>query len=221
MKNIVNVTLWLNDTRKNNDGLCTIFVRLTLREKKTIMSTGISVPENLWDANKMRVMNCYPDAGIINEKLSIILDKTNLYIEKLKSNERLNFMTVTRLKECVSNYLKVSENPILFLEIFQRFVDKKRIDSVHHTYNTVFKRVRTFVEVEQHLNNLNINDVDVKWLLDFESYLRFLNFKHSSIMVYMKILRIVINQAYEKDLILFNPFKRVKLRYNGNRVLGF
>ncbi|MBI2722629.1 MAG: site-specific integrase [Bacteroidetes bacterium] len=193
--------------KKNSNNEVPLFIRLTAKRKSNYISLGININIDYWDDKAMQVKRGHPNMARINNFLTTQL--ADLQSKAIESETKIKNDTTT-----VKKLLKGNEK-VDFLKFFKESNDKllakDKINS-HRRANSVYIKIKDYVGD----NILYFEDINVKWLTDYEFYLTTTK-KNAPNTVYteMKAIRKIINLAINEDAITMvkSPFSKYKLKW--------
>ena len=183
-----------------------LMIRLCKGKKLKYVGLGISVLPQHWDFKKNTPKrNCYNRELI----LKIINENINKYSEQLLSLKASN-------KDFTLNSLTESFNTVVtkytVIELLNIHINQL-IKEDRLRYAAVFKELRnSLLQFNKHLN-IYFSDIGVKWLKNYETWLRQKNLKDNSISIRFRSLRTLYNIAIDKGSVKMDsyPFKDYKV----------
>ena len=203
-------TLFLNKSKINIRGLCPIYCKLYYGSDIRVISTSISVPIENWDGRRTLVVNSDLESCLFDiwkQKLNMIL--VDIYINNLVPD-------LKTIASKLSTKAKAAESTkeVGFLEVFRVFngiaSDKigksynfRTVQKFNGIYNTMVK----FIKTKYNLNDLTLNELKLKHLLDYEEYcLLILNHKQITINKAVQRLKQVIKYSIGHDYLDKDPW---------------
>lgn len=195
------VILYKSNTLANGDH--PIYVRVSQNEDKKHASVGLSCPASLWDFDCNLPRRNHPNKELIEV---IITNKLKQYRDKqLEMIAEGKPLSPKALIKAVENP-KTNKQLLTFLdELIGRQKKKGNAD----VYRDTKRQLKKF-EVS---STTLLTDVDQQFLNRYETYLRGLEMKETSISVYFRTLRAVLKSAVEEELLKEDdyPFKKFKI----------
>lgn len=209
------ILFYAKKSRKRKDDSCPIYVRITINGEKRDSSTGLSVKLESW-SSKRQLANCNTRSGKrLNELLHQIKFNIQTRFHEMKSQD----IPVTS-QDLMDAYKGNTRKTVSLLQLFQEH-QKQMEELVEHgsnsvntlnRYNTTLKHVAEFIKDQYKRDDLSIQAVDYRFLLDFEHYLKIKKkCQHNSSMKHMKGLRKIILNAFKEGLIRIDPFNNYKI----------
>ncbi len=212
------VLFWLYSSRSKN-GKAPIYARISVNGKKLNISLKRRIPINEWDSNKQRVKNS-----------SIHAKSTNQYLDEFYSGLFQSFQQ-----------LRIEGKHITPQRVKARFMDEE-LDSQHFTmrdlvsyhnsnmfpklhgntsrlYLTSQKYIFLFLKKKLKLEDIGLDELNYKFILDFENFLRKHKPNHyqkqignNAVMKHIQRLRKMVSLAYRLEWIDKDPFRQFKQR---------
>lgn len=209
------ILFFVKRTKALKDGSLPIFVRITINGERSEFSMQMSVPEPLWDNQKGRAKGNAKQSRQINQYIETVL--TNLHIKKREMEETGVVLTADNLRR---HYLGLNEEKKQLLMLFREHNEQCRklvgIDFAKGTavkYESCYRHVECFVQEVQGKKDVFFQEVNHKFLKDFETFLKTeRGINHNSTMKYLanlkKIIRIAIANGWMKN----NPYAGYTLK---------
>lgn len=198
--------------KKNAKNEAPLYLRVTAGRKSNYTGLGISVNVDYWDAATMQVKRGHQNMQRIN----------NFITAKLSEAQAISLEVQTKDETISPNKIKNSilgHTGVDFLAYFNtynaRLLKREKINS-HRRANSVYNKIKDYVNECMPGKNLYFEDITVKWLKDYEFYLT--SEKGNAVnTVYteMKGIRRLINEAISEDIIKpeKSPFLKYKLKW--------
>jgi site-specific recombinase XerD len=212
------ILFWLYSSRSKN-GKAPIYARISVNGKKLNISLKRRIPINEWDSNKQRVKNS-----------SIHAKSTNQYLDEFYSGLFQSFQQ-----------LRIEGKHITPHSVKARFMDEE-VDNQHFTmkdlvsyhnsnmfpklhgntsrlYLTSQKYIFLFLKKKLKLEDIRLDELNYKFILDFENFLRKHKSNHyqkqignNAVMKHIQRLRKMVSLAYRLEWIDKDPFRQFKQR---------
>ena len=189
------------------NGEIPVYIRIIQNRKTSFISTGVSVPLELWDENISQVRKKHPSSIRIN----------NLINHKMVEAQDLVLDLETRHEQVQSSTVRSQVMGRGYNDLFQvgerclRSLSKNGSIGTFKRYKTVLTKLREY----HGKGNLPLNQFDVKYLKQYEEYLlhdlgNAVNTVHGN----LKALRKIYQDAIHEGLIQeqHNPFRVHRLR---------
>ncbi len=208
------------DKTSPKTGKIPIYLRLVLDRKKAETKLNIEVtPEELlkWDNKTMR----FTDREMSANALLNSIDK-NFEDFRHHQSTKLREYNVKTIRNLILGH-DSNSNPVV-LTYINKYYDNtiepnaQMTDGTKRNYRKALKHLREYLTFRK-IRDIALKDVDVKFANGFKDYLlgSFPNcnrtgMKESSALDNVKRLRTIFDRAVDEELMLFNPFKKVRLR---------
>lgn len=198
---------------KNNS----LWVRLINNRKKVDISMGIQMStETLADAMSQRprpenikwrsVLNFY-QMKLDGIKCVLIQEsKTDLDVKEIKGMV-LSEVLGRNDAEDSSGQETPTVNGV-FIEWFNKFIEKKSNKGTKGVYKHTLDKIRTF---DSDINSKGFEDIDFGWLSDFEAFCAKTASKNAR-NIHLRNIRAVFNNAIDNEITTTYPFRRFKIR---------
>jgi integrase len=215
MANSIKVLFWLRRTKVNNEGVVPLMLRITYQNKKAEKATGYYVKPDDWNIAKQKLIRGKDVAKQINQWM----DETTVKIADLfrKESQKNNVHLPTIIAKLFS---VATEEPQLLNTIIEynnyikNRVGKDFSFSTYEKYVFTYNKVKAFIEQFLKKKDVLIRDLDVKFIMDFDNYLRVNdNNQHNTAVKYCINLKRIINVLVLQGILTNNPFKNYKTVY--------
>ena len=194
--------------RLNKRGEALIQICAYHQGKRKYFSTKIYIKPKQWDFKRLKINSNRDDYDALNDRIDDEIKKIREVIKHKK--EKGEQVSLSKMKDIKDFKLYTS-----FYEFMEDEIEKSIIkESTKKTHRRTLNVMREFKK------ELDIEDVNVSFLMDFERYLNLMNLGVNTTYKYFKNIRTYVNIAIVLDLINVNdyPFKKFKLKQvNGSR----
>lgn len=201
------VSIVYRKDKVNKKGEAPVHLRIIKDRKISYISTGILLPEAMWDADKLKVKSKHKNSARFN---SFIANKFAELQDQVYEHETVSKSTTTRqLKEKIYGKKALPFFPFAD-EAVAAYKSEGKI-STHITHNSTVNTLREYVNGE----NLMFQDITPEFLSKYERYLKGTQkLKTNTIHKHLKFFRKLFNDALRLDLIEYqhNPFPKYKLK---------
>lgn len=188
---------------KAKDGKGSIYITITHNKTTTLIPTGIRVSPSAWDGRNIKKI---PGSDCLNAYINEQKAKIDTAIAHLSLTNGFDGMTATQIKNCIiSNDANNKKNQSV-KSLFKEYMDTDIKTGTKEIYASTLRKVMAFGG-----ETLRIEDIDLKWLLQFEKYLS----KTQSIngrAIYLRSLRAICNYARHTGVIDAYPFENFKIK---------
>jgi integrase len=203
----VSVSFYLEKTKPNNEGKCLIKMVVYCNPSKKRYSTNEHITEAEWD--KMNGSNLRDNnLKNINAKLGELRAKASKIIDTLSPFSFIAF------EEAFYDNVEVNKNTTL-QHWFDSYINKLKAKDCIGTaiaYRTTINSINLFKK------NLHLQDITPNFLEEYEAFLSDTGKSNTSISIYMRQLRAIINQAIEANILpqAKYPFKKYEIPASSN-----
>lgn len=200
----------LRKNKTNNKGLTPIQCRLTYNLKRKPFSTGLFVNPELWNAKLQRVDSQTTENKQINTQLSLIKQEINqafLLLEVQKESFTIDDLYLTYKGEDTVESKTILEVFNMHNSRMQKLIGKGYSESTLQKFKESQKHIISFLKFEYKKNNFSLEDLTMKFLLDYDFYLKAeKSFKQITINKHIERLRKIIKLALAEGFLDRDPF---------------
>ncbi|MEH6770037.1 site-specific integrase [Maribacter arcticus] len=171
----LSVLFLLKKEKKNKQGTCPIYCRITYLKSRKQFSTGEFINSLEWNAKKQKASS----KSIVNQQI-------NLQLEIISANIKKAYLQLQlagdefNVEDIFNNYIGKPDNKEYgVIQYFKEFLDKKRklvgIDIQLGTwkkYNYAHIQIRDFIKWKYGKQDLPLSKLKLQFLHDFEYYLK-------------------------------------------------
>lgn len=215
MKNLFSFIFYIKRSKVDKNGKANIYLRITLNGKRAELSISRKVDINKWISAAGRVKGNSAEAQQLNRYIDDISNKIFKIHQNLLENNTLNSSAQIRDIFCGKN-----EKQKMLLSIFQdhndqvkKLVGKDFAKGTLVRYQTAKKHLYAFIKFEYNTDDINIKEVNHKFINGFEYYLKTeRNCAHNTTIKYLTNFKKIIRIAYANDWIAKDPFFNWKAR---------
>lgn len=203
---MANIKTLLDLRRAKSDGTFNIIFRIIDFKKVYTINSGVSLQQHYWDERKGQVAKEYPNAKLLNIKLSKHFFKIEQAVLSLDDE-----FSIDKLKAMLSGKSQV-EAP----ETFQMFADKviqqmmeaNRVGNAL-VYQTAVNRLITYCG-----KDVSFKEVNYKLLDQFSHHLTTSGLKINSVSNYFRSIRAIYNKAIKMKVVdrSFYPFHDISIK---------
>jgi integrase len=171
----LNVLFYLNKTKINQKGHCTIYCRITFKKERKQFSTGNSIFLDDWNSKKQLAESNEIDYKSLNGKLSLLKQEINNIHFKLEIERKK--VTLTEIIETLFYREEKIENSIVSylkndLSKLEKLIDKDIKLTTWKKFSYAYNDVAAFIKFKFNKRDLPLKDLDLNFLIDFEYYLK-------------------------------------------------
>jgi site-specific recombinase XerD len=208
------VLFFVKRTKPLKNGDIPLFVRITVNGKRSEFSLGKGIPPSLWDAKKSRARGHSAVSREVNEFLTGVSAQFHEHHKELRESGRM-VTTEILCDRFLGKDEKIETLKALYEQHNRRMCELIGIEYAPLTlqrYETGLKHVCEFMRVEFGSDQLQLREIDHKFINSFEHYLKAVaKCQHNSAMKHIKALKKVIGIAVAEGYIRTNPFSKYKV----------
>lgn len=196
----------LKTDKAKSDGEAPLYLRIIKDRKAKFISLGFSIHPKHWNEKEKTVRKSHPNSvylkNFLAQKLS---DALKVSLELETSSKKIS---PKKIKQAITGRSSESFFPYA-LNFIKNYESSGQIGTFYR-YRAVIAKLEAFVGT----HDFTLDDIDLYFLKKYEAHLRDqLNNAPNTIQSNMKVLRRIINEAANDELMPFekNPFLRYKL----------
>jgi site-specific recombinase XerD len=202
--------------KKLSNGECPIYCRLTLDKHRAEFAANVSVEETSWSTATEKAAGKSRKAYKVNNRLEEIRNQIS-EIER-KYEIRGIPLSVDQIKNEILGINKASQGLVEahkdHNKKIEELVGKGYAPKTLTRYNTSLNHLTSFLKEEYKVNDIDLRNVNYKFLKDYEFWLNKNKCQHNTTIKYLvnlgKIIRIALNNGW----IVEDPFKNTKFNFN-------
>jgi integrase/recombinase XerD len=190
---MANIKTLLDLRRAKSDGTFNIIFRITDYNKVYTINSGVALQHHYWDDKSGKVVKEYPNAKLLNIKLSKHFFKIEQAILTLDDE-----FSIEKLKAILSGkpQVEVRDTFKVFAEkIIQQMMEANRVGNAL-VYQTAVNRLITFCG-----KDISFEEVNYKLLDQFSHHLITSGLKINSVSNYFRSIRAIYNKAIKLKLV--------------------
>ncbi|WP_165732198.1 site-specific integrase [Polaribacter sp. 20A6] len=170
--------------------------------RRKYFSTEIYIKPNQWDLKRTKINDHHYDHDFLNDEIDNTIKRIKAIIrQKKEQGEQVSLSKINEIKDS---------------KLYDSFYDfmKEEIEKSIIKESTKKTQRRTLSVMKEFKKELEIDGVNVAFLIGFERHLNKLNLSVNTIYKYFKNIRTYVNRGMILDLIEINdyPFKKFKLK---------
>lgn len=205
--------IYLDVRRVRSDGTFPLKIAIFHKKKVALIPLGIYLMENQWDERRCAAVN-HPNKIIINGFVNKKHAQVSERILNLTLEGKIEDMSAYDIKYNITCKKEETKRTKKFEEAFIEFTQKKS-GSTKLMYEYTLKRLRKYCTG---LSDIKFEDVDVKFLEGFDSYLfqgggKSKNYRS----IRLRHIRAVFNYSIGEEYTSFYPFRRFKIQTEETR----
>lgn len=198
-RNLPTITPILYTSKTLANGEHPIMLRICFNGKRKYKSIGLSCRASEWSNDKQRVKG--KNASSLNPIITREVVKANEYVLSLEGKEDYSAATI------VKHLSKSAPTQITLFSLFEERISFFKIEKGKYNtasgYQTLLNRIKKFTNNE----DIELFEVSVNWLHEFEEYLR-CHYKDNSIRKFYDCFQALYNYALMKGYIKESPFDK-------------
>lgn len=206
---MVRVSIYLDKRFEGKDNTFPVKIRVT-HKKEFYISTNIRVKLNQWDVNQSVVINT-PQKTAYNNLLNakkIEVESIALDLDKRNILDTLDHKQLQKLINESLGKVTAKEDISLFTSHFKKFAETKTAPRTKDIYLLTLSHIDKFTDGSQ----ISWEQINYAWLTDFVNYLTKNGNKTNTIAIHLRNIRSVFNDAINRDIIQYYPFRKFKIK---------
>ena len=205
---------------KGNDidklGKVPLYMRITVNSRRSELSIKRKIDPSKWNPEANKLRGSGEDSKAINKYLSDVRNKIYRIHEKLIIKGKPFTAQTIRNK-----YLNVNDNRKTLLSIFQEHNNQiEQLVGKEFSYGAYMRYVRTkrhlenYVAREYNAKDIFVKEIDLKFITNFEYYLKFLNIgNQNTVTKYVTNFKKIMRIAFANNWINKDPFFHWKAKW--------
>ena len=213
MNTTVSVLFYIKRAKANNEGICPIYVRVTIQSKRFEFSANKYVNPERWSMEGTKVKGGNEEARTINSHLDYLKNQV------LEAEKRLFKKDIKVTSEILKKELfGIADTKRMLIPIFQdhndrikELVGKEYAPGTLERYKTSLSHTIEFLEWKYKISDIEINKIDYAFVTDYEFFLRSVrNCANNTAVKYIKNFNKIIKLCLANDWMDKNPFANYK-----------
>jgi site-specific recombinase XerD len=213
MNTSVSILFYIKRSKANNEGICPIYVRITIDAKRFEFSANKYVNPERWSGEGSKVKGTNEGARTINNHLDYLKNQI------LEAEKRLFKKDIKITSENLKNELfGVNETNRMLIPIFQdhnnkikELVGKEYAPGTLERYKTSLSHTVEFLQWKYKVSDIDINKIDHAFVTDYEFWLRSVrNCANNTAVKYIKNFNKIIKICLANEWLDKNPFANYK-----------
>jgi integrase len=215
------VFFWVHSQRTNKEGKSNLILRLTLEKEVMNISTPIFLFSQTWDPKTQRISPYHLNSTEVNQKIedytAFVLGKYHELLDRdpriallrIKSQVKLFWEGRSRLKGF--NLIELLDVQIADI---QKLIGKSYTISTLKKYQGTRKILLEFVSSQYYNNDIDLQDIDLVFVKQFEQYLRLKRGNETnSVIKRLQHVKKIITLGIQLGYNIKNPFEYYKLKF--------
>lgn len=213
MNTIVSILFYVKRSKANNQGICPIYVRVTVESKRFEFSSMKYINADKWSVEGTKAKGSNEEARIINSHLDYLKNQV------LEAEKRLFKKDIKVTSETLKHEMfGVQERTRTLIPIFQdhnnkikALIGKEYAPGTLERYETSLKHTKDFLVWKYNVTDIDILKIDHAFITDYEFYLRTVrNCANNTAVKYIKNFNKIIKICLANNWMDRNPFSNYK-----------
>jgi site-specific recombinase XerD len=210
----LSLLFYLRKDALNEKGEAPIYLRITVNGQRSAVTLNRHIDPLKWNSagkakgnkEEIKELNGYLDSV-----------KNSIHAHQRNMLDRNKVITADSLRNA---FLGLNEQKHTILELFEEHnkemkekIGKDFALGTHTRYVTTYEHVKAFIKHKYHRSDLQLTELDFKFITDFEHYLKTKpegSCNHNSTLKYIRNFRKIVNIAVANDWLDKDPFIKYK-----------
>jgi site-specific recombinase XerD len=214
-KSTFRILFYLKKGKKLQDGECPIFMRITVNGQRTDVATHRSIPERMWNQEKMMSASLVQKGQDLNDYLDLLKEKVYFYKRDLETHDEE--VTARILGDLLQGRGTLRKG---LLELFMEHnaqcrerIGRGMAEATVVRYETTQMHIRDFLQKKYRQKEIALRSITPQVIRDFEHYLGTIRKCNTNTTIkYIRNLRKIIRIALSNDWIKKDPFRTLTFR---------
>jgi len=215
MKNTFSILFYLRHSKLRADGTTPIYVRITIRGKRSDFYSKRSIIKSKWCPKKCRVKGTSEEARILNLYLNTIESKLYQKEQDLLNENKL--VTAMILK---NEFLGLSNKQNTLISAFNSHIKLMKqmngvgfVNSTITKYKTSRNHIIDYLYSEKGTSDVLLSELSFSFIASFEVFLRVnKNLSVNTAAKHLIHLKKILNIAVDNEWVLKSPFRNFKVK---------
>lgn len=213
-KSTLKVRFFLRRNHVYADGTCCIMTRITVNGENTNFSSKLNVNPKLWDTKEGKVGG---KSKVANELNGLMADMESSIRQMYFDMSRYETVTAEKLRNAFMGIVPEKQTLIgLFTEHIEEcrsLIGISKTPATVQKYDRALRRVKEFIKFKYHLTDMPLRDVNHKFIVDLEMYLRTVSgCNENTTAKFIQTFKAIIIKAKNNGWIFADPFANYKIR---------
>lgn len=198
------------DTRyKGDEAVGNLKIAIAHNGNSAMLPVGIRIYPKQWDSKNERVIN-HPDRLALTRLANKLRYDVEEFLLSMEERGKLEKYDARQLRDIFLGKKVQSDN---FREYYISFMASKKGGTLK-TYKYTLSRLEAFCP---ELSSISFDDIDKRWLTDFDEWLSKTHGSANSRSVLMRCVRAVFNAAITDEVTSAYPFRAFKIKQEKTR----
>ena len=215
MNRTFGILFYIKRSKIDNTGKAPVYLRITIDGARAELAIKRTVEPERWSSESGKVKGTTEDARSLNAYIDIMRSKVYEHHKQLVENNVA--ITADKLKQSM---LGIEERKKTLLAVFKyhnkqvkALIGKEYSAGTYERYQTVVKHLTDFLKWRDNTDDINLKDVNHKFITDFEFYLKTVRENgHNTAIKYIKNFKKIIRIAMGNGWLDRDPFINYKVK---------
>lgn len=215
MLNSPTVTFQLKRSKQNSEGLCPLYLRVTMNHERFELSVSRNVNPSLWKSERQKMLGNSEEARSINAYLKKVEHKVYDAYELILSKK--DKVHIDDIRDVLLGRTEASRKKFI-VAVFQEhnnqvtaLVGKEFTASTLERYKTSLKHTQEFIKWKYKVNDMAIDEINHEFIMAYDFYLRTeRNCNNNSTVKYLKNFKKIILSCIANGWLDKDPFAKYK-----------
>lgn len=199
--------LYLDKRARRKDGTFPVRLAVNNRRQTALVSVGVYINAEQWDAVKCRIVN-HPSKAVLNTILQQTLTSYQIALASVGGYARN--VTATELRERLTAIVNPQETPsVTFKMIFDKFIAAHENERTRQIYTATWIKISKF---DNNAESLTFEEIGRDWLERFFVWLANGSPSVNARNIHLRNIRAIFNEAIDDGITTAYPFRRMKIR---------
>ncbi len=213
-KSTLKIRFFLRRNHVYADGTCCIMTRITINGENTNFSSKLNVNPKLWDTKQGKVSG---KSKVATELNGLMSDMESSIRQMYFDMSRYETVTAEKLRNAFMGIVPENQTLIgLFTEHIEEcraLIGISKTPATVQKYDRALRRVKEFIKFKYHLTDMPLRDVNHKFIVDLETYLRTVSGCNENITAkFIQTFKAIIIKAKNNGWIIADPFANYRIR---------
>ena len=213
-KSTLKIRFFLRRNHVYADGTCCIMTRITINGENTNFSSKLNVNPKLWDTKQGKVSG---KSKVATELNGLMSDMESSIRQMYFDMSRYETVTAEKLRNAFMGIVPENQTLIgLFTEHIEEcraLIGISKTPATVQKYDRALRRVKEFIKFKYHLTDMPLRDVNHKFIVDLETYLRTVSgCNENTTAKFIQTFKSIIIKAKNNGWIIADPFANYRIR---------
>jgi site-specific recombinase XerD len=200
---------YINTSKAKKSGKCPILGRISIDGENTAFSAGLEIFPSDWDSSNGMAKGKSKEGDFINKQIENTKFELSMHYKNMLENK--GYITAEMLKNALrgigTHQNRVIQEFSIFLEEKKKSIGIRISENTYIQYCKGYRHLKNFLKDKLSVEDIPFGKVDIALIEDYAYYLKVdLKMAARSVHSIMDPLRTVIKRAFNKGLLLQDPF---------------